>query len=57
MSAYCALLDKSVAAIVAQFTRKNAASLLTGRGGKLMDASTGVQSNTDFDLITWLVIK
>jgi hypothetical protein len=35
-----------VAAIVAQFGRKNAANLFTGRGGKL-----------DFELITWLVIK
>ena len=57
MSAYSALLDKTVAAIVAQFTRKNAANLFTGRGGKLMDASKAVKSNNDFELITWLVIK
>jgi hypothetical protein len=39
MSAYYSgLLDKAVAAIVAQFGRKNAANLFTGRGGKLMDA-------------------
>ena len=57
MSAYSALLDKTVAAIVAQFTRKNAANLFTGRGGKLMDATKAVKSNSDFDLITWLVIK
>jgi len=54
---YSSLLDKTVAAIVAQFTRKNAANLFTGRGGKLMDASKAVKGNTDFDLITWLVIK
>ena len=57
MSAYSSLLDKTVAAIVAQFTRKNAANLFTGRGGKLMDTSKAVKGNTDFDLITWLVIK
>ena len=51
------LLDKTVTAIVAQFTRKNAANLFTCRGGKLMDAAKAVKSNTDFDLITWLVIK
>lgn len=34
MTAYSALLDKTVAAIVAQFSRKNAANLFTGRGGK-----------------------
>ena len=54
MSAYSALLDKTVAAIVAQFARKN---LFPGRGGRLMDASKAVTGNTDFDLITWLVIK
>ncbi len=57
MSAYSALLDKTVAAIVAQFTRKNTANLFTGRGGKLMDASKAVKSCDDFELITWLVIK
>ena len=57
MTAYSALLDKTVAAIVAQFARKNAANLFTGRGGKLMDASKAVKGNSDFELITWLVIK
>jgi ERCC4-related helicase len=57
MRAYSALLDQSVAAIVAQFTRKNAANLFTGRGGRLMDASKTVQGPDDFELITWLVIK
>lgn len=57
MSAYSALLDKTVTAIVAQFSRKNAANLFTGRGGKLMDATKAVKSNGDFELITWLVIK
>lgn len=57
MSAYSALLDKTVAAIVAQFARKNASNLFTGRGGKLMDATKAVKSNNDFELITWLVIQ
>ncbi|MGV8804252.1 MAG: helicase-related protein [Polaromonas sp.] len=57
MSAYSALLYKTVAAIVAQFSRKNAANLFTGRGGKLMDATQAVKNNNDFELITWLVIK
>ena len=34
-----ALLDNAIAAIVAQFARKNAANLFTGRGGKLLDAT------------------
>jgi hypothetical protein len=57
MSAYSSLLDQVVAAIVAQFGRKNAANLFTGRGGKLMDAGKTVKGNNDFELITWLVIK
>ena len=56
MGAYSALLDNAVAAIVAQFARKNAANLFTGRGGKLLDATKAVKSNNDFELITWLVI-
>jgi SNF2 family DNA or RNA helicase len=57
MNAYSALLDTAVAVIVAQFTRKNAANLFTGRGGKLMDTAKTVKGNSDFELITWLVIK
>ena len=57
MSAYSALLDKTVAAIVSQFGRKNAANLFSGRGGKLMDTTAIVKNKTDFELVTWLVIK
>lgn len=57
MSTYSALLDKTVTAIVAQFSRKNAANLFTSRGGKLMDATKAVKNNNDFELITWLVIQ
>jgi ERCC4-related helicase len=57
MSAYSALLDKAVAAIVGQFAKKNAANLFTGRGGKLLDTQSAVKSNNDFELITWLVIQ
>ena len=57
MSRYSALLDKAVAAIAAQFGRKNAGNLFAGRGGKLTDASKQVKHMHDFELITWLVIK
>ncbi len=57
MSQYTALLDQAVAAIAAQFAKKNAANLFTGRGGKLLDASKAVKASTGFELITWLVIK
>lgn len=57
MSRYSSLLDKAVAAIAAQFGRKNAGNLFTGRGGKLLGNQTTIKSSADFDLITWLVIK
>jgi SNF2 family DNA or RNA helicase len=57
MSQYSSLLDRAVTAIAAQFERKNAGNLFSGRGGKLTDAGKQVKSTGDFDLITWLVIK
>jgi hypothetical protein len=57
MSRYSGLLDRAVAAIVAQFAKKNFANLFAGRGGKLLSTAQQIQSSTDFDLITWLVIK
>ncbi|TXH26952.1 MAG: ATP-dependent helicase [Elusimicrobia bacterium] len=57
MSQYSVLLDKAVSAIAAQFGRKNAGSLLAGRSGRLLSAQVTVKSATDFDLISWLVIK
>lgn len=56
MIAFSALLDKAVLAIAAQFSRKNAANLFSGRSGKLLDNAKTVNGNTDFELITWLVI-
>jgi hypothetical protein len=57
MKRYSALLDKAVAAIAAQFGRKNASNLFTSRGGKLLSSQIAIKNTTDFDLITWLVIK
>jgi len=57
MHRYSNLLDKAVASITAQFARKNAGNLFTGRGGKLLSSQYTIKTTTDFDLITWLVIK
>ncbi len=57
MSQYSGLLDRAVTAIAAQFERKNAGNLFSGRGGKLTDAGKQIKSAGDFELITWLVIK
>lgn len=57
MSQYSSLLDKAVSAIAAQFCRKSVGNLFAGRGGKLVSNQTAIKTTTDFDLITWLVIK
>ena len=57
MSQYSQLLDRAVIAIAAQFEKKNAGNLFTGRDGKLIDAGKQVKTTGDFDLITWLVIN
>ncbi|MBS0469291.1 MAG: DEAD/DEAH box helicase family protein [Proteobacteria bacterium] len=57
MGRYSTLLDKAVAAIAVQFGRKNAGNLFTGRGGKLLGSQNTIKASTDFDLITWLVIR
>ncbi len=51
------LLNRAVSAIAAQFERKNTGNLFSGRGGKLTDVSKQVKHTSDFELITWLVIK
>ena len=57
MSQYSGLLDKAVSAIAAQFGRKSVGNLFAGRGGKLVSSQTAIKTTTDFDLVTWLVIK
>ena len=57
MERYSTLLDKAVAAIAAQFGRKNTTNLFAGRGGKLVSAETSIKDSSDFELVTWLVIK
>ena len=57
MSHYKGLLHSAVSAIAAQFGRKSVGNLFSGRGGKLPDASKQVKDATDFELVTWLVIK
>ena len=58
MSAHSALLEQAISAIASQYSHKNAANLFNkGRSGKLISASKAVSHNTDFELITWLVIQ
>jgi hypothetical protein len=58
MALYNELLEKAVASIEQTFTKRNATQLITGgRGGVLVAQQKQVSQSTDFDLITWLVIK
>ena len=57
MTRYSDLLDKVVASIAGTFRKRNAANLLNGRGGRLVSSQKQVTTTTDFDLITWLVIR
>jgi len=57
MGQYSDLLEKAVSAIASQFAKKTTGNLFTGRGGKLIDATKQAKNSSDFELITWLIIK
>ncbi len=58
MSLYDGLLDRAVSSIERTFKKRAASQLVNaGRGGVLIDKSKQVSKTTDFDLMTWLVIK
>ncbi|MGH9900144.1 MAG: C-terminal helicase domain-containing protein, partial [Pyrinomonadaceae bacterium] len=57
MTRYSALLDKAIASIASTFRKRNAGNLLTGRGGTLISREKQANAGSDFDLITWLVIR
>jgi hypothetical protein len=57
MTAYNALLKKAVSAIEGMFRKRAVGVLQAGRGAVLPDIQAQVTEQTDFDLITWLVIR
>jgi superfamily II DNA/RNA helicase len=57
MSRYTELLGKAVASIENTFRKRAVGNLMSGRGGLLTDVRKQVDGSTDFDLITWLVIR
>ena len=57
MGPYSDLLEKAVQAIASQFARKTTGNLFSGRGGKLTDTTKQAKTSTDFELISWLIIK
>jgi hypothetical protein len=57
MTRYSELLQKAVESLVHTFKKRALTGLLSGRGGVLVEAGKQVTSTSDFQLITWLVIK
>lgn len=57
ISRYSELLRKAVDSITHTFKKRALTGLLSGRGGLLVDVNKQVSATTDFQLITWLVIK
>lgn len=57
MGLYSELLRKAVESIVHTFKKRALSGLLSGRSGVLVEANKQVTSTSDFQLITWLVIK
>jgi hypothetical protein len=57
MATYSVLLERAVDSITKTFKRRLASGLQSGRGFKLPDHKHQVTETTDFELITWLIIK
>jgi hypothetical protein len=57
MDAYSRLLTASVDSIVATFRRRVAAGLQTGRTFVIPTRTAQTNDQSDFELVTWLVIK
>ena len=57
MSRYTGLLKKAVASVEATFRKRTVNNLLSSRNGLLTDSGKQISATTDFDLITWLVIR
>ena len=57
MDKYSKLLTKTVKSIAYTFKIRTAAGLKTGRDFTIPDWQAQANDNSDFDLVTWLVIK
>ena len=57
MEQYEALLSKAIESITSQFSSRNIGNLLSNRGAKLVAEPVVENADSDFELITWLLIK
>ena len=57
MTQYSDLLQKTVDSLSRTYDKRAISNLLSGRGGVLPTQAKQIRQTTDFELITWLVIK
>ena len=57
MQVYNDLLEKTVQSIENSFRKRVTSSLLMGRGAVIPESDEQVNDKTDFELVTWLVIR
>ena len=57
MTQYNDLLEKAVQSLSRTYKRRAIGNLLSSRSGTLPKKQQQVRQTTDFELITWLVIK
>ena len=57
MGKYSDLMGKAVNAVVRTFQKRTAAGLQSGRNFVIPDKSEQATESSDFELITWLVVK
>ena len=57
MDKYSELLGKGINAIVRTFQKRTAAGLQSGRDFIIPDKQDQASNASDFDLVTWLIIK
>ena len=57
MAKYSDLLDKALDSIIHTFKRRSASMLQSGRSGLLLPQAQQATQDSEFELITWLIIK
>jgi len=57
MAKYSDLLNRAVASIARTFQKRAISHLQSGRDAVLVDQRKQVGQTSDFELVTWLVIK
>lgn len=57
MAKYADLLKRAVDSVVATFQKRAVSHLQSGRGAVLVDQDKQARRTSDFELVTWLVIK